>query len=147
MESAADRLKSLERSMDAISQRIISQRTDEILNNAKKANDPDVVIGEIQNVDMNLLRKAADTIKSRMGKVIFVLVSEREGKIAMVVGVRGKDDISAVKLLNEIGQDFGIKGGGRLEFAQAGGKSGADIKEILKKADEVIKKVTSVTGG
>ena len=142
IEGAADRLKTLERSMDAISQKIVSQRTKEILSNAKKAKNLNIVIGEIQNVDMSLLRKAADTIKSRLEKVIFVLVSEREGKIAMVVGVHGRDrdDISAVKLLNEIGQDFGIKGGGRPEFAQAGGKSGADIKKILKKSDEVIKK-------
>jgi len=139
IEDASDRLKGLERNMDSISQRIVSQRIDKILGSAKKIKDLDVVIGEIQDVDMGLLRKAADTIKSRLKKVIFVLVSEKEGKVAMVVGVRGKDDISAVKLLNEIGQDFGIKGGGRPEFAQAGGKSGADIKKILKKAEEIIK--------
>ncbi len=141
IDRAGDKLKDLEKGMNAIGQKIVGHRINKILGNAKKIKDIDVVIGEIQNVDMSLLRKAADTIKSRLEKVVFVLASEREGKIAMVVGVRGKDDTSAVKLLNEIGKDFGIKGGGRPEFAQAGGKSGIAIKEILKKAEETIEKV------
>jgi len=47
--------------------------------------------------------------------------------------------LDAVKILNDTGSDFGIRGGGRPEFSQAGGRSsGIDIKKILKKAEKVI---------
>ena len=70
-------------------------------------------------------------------------MSEKDGKIAMIVGV-GKslqaDKLDAVRILNDIGADFGIKGGGRRDFAQAGSRSGPDIQDILKKANKVIER-------
>jgi alanyl-tRNA synthetase len=47
--------------------------------------------------------------------------------------------IDAVKILDDIGADFGIKGGGRSDFAQAGSRSGPKMQDILKKAEEIIK--------
>ena len=70
--------------------------------------------------------------------------SEKDGKVALIVGV-GKslqsDKLDAVKILNDIGTDFGIRGGGRQDFAQAGGRSSNGLKaeDILKKAEAIIK--------
>ena len=80
-------------------------------------------------------------IKDKLVNGIFVLIAERDGKIALIVGIEKSlqaRKLDAVRILNDIGADFGIKGGGRQDFAQAGSRSGPKIQDILKKAEDVI---------
>ena len=131
------RLKKIEKELNTISDKFAQKSMDDLLGSAKKIKESDVIISEIKNADMTLLRKTADAIKGRIKKPVFILVSEKDGKLLMVVGVHSSLDAS--RILNDIGADFGIKGGGRPGFAQAGGKAGPGVKEILKKAEKVIK--------
>ncbi len=137
IEKLTKHLKKLEKDLSVISDRFASSNIDGILKDVKKIKGCDVIIAEISNVDMGMLRKTADTIKGRMKKAVFVLASEKDGKLSMVVGV--KTGMDAAKILNDIGSGFGIKGGGRPDFAQAGSRANIDIKKILKKAREVLK--------
>ena len=143
IDSQNSRLKKLEKELDAVSQKFVQLAVESLLGNVKKIKDKDVIVGEITNVDMNLLRKASDAIKGRLEKPLLVLVSSKEGKLSMIVSISKsiKEKIDAVKLLNDIGSDFGVRGGGRPEFAQAGGRSGPEVKEILKKAEVLIKNI------
>ena len=131
------RLKKFEKEISIISDKFVQKSIDGLLGSAKKIKESDVIISEIKNADMALLRKTADAIKGRFKKPVFILVSEKDGKVSMVVGVHSSLDAS--KILNDIGADFGIRGGGRPGFAQAGGKAGPGVKEILEKAEKVIK--------
>ena len=131
------RLKRFEKGLSAISDKFVHANIDGLLGSAKKIKESDVVISEIKNADMALLRKTADAIKGRLKKPVFILVSEKDGKLSMIVGVHSSLDAS--RILNDIGADFGIRGGGRPGFAQAGGKAGPGVKEILEKAEKVIK--------
>ncbi|MDP8229981.1 MAG: alanine--tRNA ligase [Candidatus Gorgyraea atricola] len=137
IEKLTKRLKKIEKDLNIVSDRFASSSIDGILKDIKKIKGRDVIVAEISNVDMAMLRKTADTIKGRIRESIFVLVSEKDGKLSMVVRVQAGMD--AVKVLNEIGSSFGIKGGGRPDFAQAGARANIDIKKILKKAQEVLK--------
>ncbi|MDP6686177.1 MAG: DHHA1 domain-containing protein, partial [Candidatus Omnitrophota bacterium] len=133
-----DKIRELEKGFNATSDRLVNSISDDLLNNVKDINGKETVISEVKNVDAALLRKVSDLIKRRFKKGIFMLLSEYEGKIFMVVGICGDKNISAVKMLNDIGKDFNIKGGGRPDFAQAGGRSGIESKKILEKAKEII---------
>ncbi len=141
IETLTDKLRNIDRKINSISQKVLKSNIDDLLKNIKKVKDIEVLIGEIKNVDMKLLRKASDTIKNRLKKGIYILISEKEGKISMIVGLSPsfKDTkVNAVKILNDIGSSFSIKGGGRSDFAQAGASSGASIKDILKKVEKRI---------
>ncbi|MBU1853471.1 MAG: alanine--tRNA ligase [Candidatus Omnitrophica bacterium] len=143
IEKLSDMLKKAERRLDSISNTLIASSMDNILDNAKKVKDCEVIIMELTNVDMGFLRKASDIIKSRMKKGIFVLLSSKDEKFSICLGMSEalkKEKLDAVKLLDEIGSSFGIKGGGRPDFAQAGGKAGIDIKGMLKRAQEIVVK-------
>ncbi|NQV03883.1 MAG: alanine--tRNA ligase, partial [Candidatus Omnitrophica bacterium] len=131
------KLKKFEKELSAISDKFAHANMDGLLGSTKKIKENDVIISEIKNADMALLRKTADAIKGRLKNPVFILVSEKDGKLSMIVGVHSSLDAS--KILNDIGADFGIRGGGRPGFAQAGGKAGPGVKEILKKAEKVIK--------
>jgi len=142
IEKLANKLKSMEKTLETFINKNAQSNTDNLLNSAKKIKGIDVIIEEIKNADASLLRKNADLVRDKFTGGIFILAAEKDGKIAIIVGA-GKSlqagKIDAVKILNDIGADFGIKGGGRQDFAQAGGRSGSKIRDILKRAEEIIK--------
>ncbi|MCX5693430.1 MAG: alanine--tRNA ligase [Candidatus Omnitrophica bacterium] len=141
IEKLTNKLKQAEKTLEVFINKNIQSNVDNLLGSASKIKDIDVIIDEIKNADSGLLRKNADLIKDKFSNGIFVLAAEKDGKVAMIVGV-GKllrsGKLDAVKILNDTGADFGIKGGGRSDFAQAGSRSGPRIQDILKKAEKVI---------
>lgn len=137
-----NKLKDTEKTLEGFINKNIQANVDILLSSVSRIKETDVIINEIKNVDSLLLRKNADLVKNKLINGIFVLAAEKDGKIAMIVGV-GKmplesRKIDAAKILNDIGSHFGIKGGGRPDFAQAGARSGPKVQDILKKAEEVI---------
>ena len=142
IERLGARLKQLEKALEVFINKNALENVDNLLKSARKIKGLDIVLAEVKEVDAGILRRNADIIKDRLENGLFVLISEKDGKLAMIVGLAGhiKDDkLDAVRILNEIGIGFGIKGGGRKDFAQAGSRSGPDIKDILRKAEETIK--------
>ncbi|MFC1666720.1 alanine--tRNA ligase [Candidatus Omnitrophota bacterium] len=140
IENMTQRLKGLEKELEDIGTKTVELSINSVVENKKEIKGNHIIIDEIKNADMDLLRKAADIIKSRLKEGVFVLVSEKGNKTSMIVSVSLKDaNLSAIKILNDTGSSFGIKGGGRPDFAQAGGRSNVDIGKILKKAEDVIK--------
>ena len=81
------------------------------------------------------LANLSDEIKSRLGTGVVFLISEIEGKLALVAGVtvdlvdRG---ISAGDLVRGAAGITGGRGGGRPDFAQGGGKDPTLINEALE---------------
>nr|MBU1328208.1 alanine--tRNA ligase [Candidatus Omnitrophota bacterium] len=142
IEKLADKLKQMEKTLEVFINKNVQDNVAGILRSIKSIKGVDVVINEIKNADSYFLRKNADSVKDRLVNGIFMLVSEKNGKVALIVGI-GKSlqagKLDAVGILNDIGADFGIKGGGRQDFAQAGSRSGPRIQDILKKAEEIIK--------
>ena len=89
------------------------------------------------------LRALVDQAKAAIGSGVVAIVSVSEGKAALVVGVSEdlKTKFSAVDLVRAGAKAVGGQGGGgRPEFAQAGGPEGA-------KADAAIVAIeTSIAG-
>jgi len=137
IEKLTVRLKKFEKELNSASDRFAQAGIGGLLSNVKKIKNESVIIAEVRNADMGILRKTSDMLKAKIKEPVFLLVSEKDGKLSMVTGAHVPLD--AVKILNDTGSDFGIRGGGRPEFSQAGGRSsGIDIKKILKKAEKVI---------
>ncbi|MDO8602546.1 MAG: alanine--tRNA ligase [Candidatus Omnitrophota bacterium] len=141
IEKLANRLKQMEKTLEVFINKNAQDNVNSLFGSMKKIKGIDVIIGSIKNADSSLLRKNADLLRDRLVNGIFMLAAEADGKIAIIVGA-GKSlqpgKIDAVKILNDIGADFGIKGGGRQDFAQAGSRSGPRLQDILKKAEGII---------
>ena len=92
---------------------------------------------------MDELRSAADAIKQRLGSAVVILGAEADGKALLVVSVT-KDlagRIPADQLIREIAPLIGGGGGGRPDFAQAGGKKSEFLDQALEKSFSVVDKL------
>ena len=94
------------------------------------------------------LRGLADSLKARVSSGVVVLASETDGKVVVVVSVT-KDltrRLHAGKIVKEIAPIVGGGGGGRADFAEAGGSQPQKIDELLARSQEVVSRMLSSAG-
>jgi alanyl-tRNA synthetase len=86
------------------------------------------------------LRSLADHLRAKLGSGVVVLGAREEGKVALVATVsedlRGR--VPAGKLIREIAGLVGGSGGGRDDFAQAGGKQPERLAEALEQVPRLV---------
>jgi alanyl-tRNA synthetase len=95
---------------------------------------------KLQDLDKDALRGVADTLKSQIKSGVVVLASAGDGKVQMVVAVTPDltSRIKAGQVVNELAPIVGGGGGGRPDFAEAGGKQPDKIDEMLAAAEQVV---------
>jgi alanyl-tRNA synthetase len=99
-----------------------------------------VIARRVSGLEKGALRGLSDSLRDRLGSGIIVIASEHDGKVALVVSVT-KDltsRIQAGRIVKEIAPIVGGGGGGRPDFAEAGGKDPSKIDELLSKAPGII---------
>ena len=99
------------------------------------------MISEVDGVDAKQLRDIADQLKEKIGSGIVVLASVGEANVNLVASVSKEltKRYHAGNIIKELAGIVGGGGGGRPEFAQAGGKEPAKIAAALKRAEELIR--------
>jgi alanyl-tRNA synthetase len=84
-------------------------------------------------------------MRDKLGTGVVVIASERDGRVSLVVSVT-KDltgRVQAGSLVKALAPIVGGGGGGRPDFAEAGGKDPSKIDELLAQAPAVLRKLTS----
>ncbi|MGB9835743.1 MAG: alanine--tRNA ligase [Candidatus Saccharicenans sp.] len=99
------------------------------------------VAQKFEGLDIEALRSYADSLKQKIGRGLVVLASAAEGKVLLVVAVAGdlSQKIQANRIIREIAGVVGGGGGGRPDFAQAGGSRVEMIDRALEKAFEIFR--------
>ncbi len=99
-----------------------------------------LIARRVTGLEKNALRGLGDSLRDRLKSGVVVLASEHDGKVALVVAVT-KDltgRVHAGNIVKEIAPVVGGGGGGRPDFAEAGGKDASRIDELLAKSREVV---------
>jgi alanyl-tRNA synthetase len=99
-----------------------------------------LITRHVSGLDKGGLRNVSDTLRDRLGSGVVVLASEQEGKVALVVSV-SKDltgRVQAGRLVKDLAPIVGGGGGGRPDFAEAGGRDASKIGELLRRAPELL---------
>jgi alanyl-tRNA synthetase len=95
-----------------------------------------LVTRKLQGVEPGAMRGIADQIRQKHGSVVVALGSAvGEGKAALLVAVT-PDLVSKIKageIIKQIAPIVGGSGGGRPDFAQAGGRDSSRLDEALEK--------------
>jgi alanyl-tRNA synthetase len=98
----------------------------------------------VADLDKDALRNLADSLKAKIKSGVVVIASENDGKVQIVVAVTADltPRLKAGQIVKEIAPIVGGGGGGRPDFAEAGGRQPEKIDEMLAAAEQVIRKLT-----
>ena len=91
----------------------------------RKVGGVDVVLREVPASNVGELRNLADVLRSRLGSGVVVLGALDEGKVKLVASVTRdlQDRVDASAVARAMGSAISGSGGGRKDFAQAGGRA------------------------
>lgn len=92
-----------------------------------------LVAREVPAAPAGELRQMADALRDKLGSGVVVLGAREEGKVSLIVAV-SKDltaKLSAGKLISRLATLVGGRGGGRPDFAQAGGREPENLPQLL----------------
>jgi alanyl-tRNA synthetase len=95
---------------------------------------------KVNGMDKDALRGLADSLKAKLKSGVVVIASENDGKVQIVVSVTPDltSRVKAGQIVKEIAPIVGGGGGGRPDFAEAGGKQPEKIDEMLTASEAVI---------
>jgi alanyl-tRNA synthetase len=129
-----DRAKKLEREIDSLKARLASGEGADLASRAVSVGAAHVVAARMDGLDAKALRAAVDGLKDKLGSAVIVLAGLGEdGKITLVAGVTADltARVKAGELVGSVAALIGGKGGGRPDFAQAGGTDVAALAGAL----------------
>jgi alanyl-tRNA synthetase len=99
----------------------------------------------VAELDRDSLRTLVDRFRDKIKSGVVVLASPSDGKVSIVVGVT--PDLTkkapAGQIVKQLAPIVGGGGGGRPDFAEAGGKDPSKIGELLAASKDVIEKMLS----
>jgi alanyl-tRNA synthetase len=104
-----------------------------------------LVAREVSGLDKDGLRALVDQHRGQIKSGVVVLASPSDGKVSIVVGVTPDltKKVPAGQVVKQLAPIVGGGGGGRPDFAEAGGKDASKIGEMLAASKGVIEKMMS----
>jgi alanyl-tRNA synthetase len=129
-----EKQKKLEREIASQKSKLASGGGQDLAAGAVKVNGANVLALRIDGADAQSLRAAVDQLKARLGSAVIVLATvSDDGKVTLVAGVT-QDLVAKVKageLAGLVAAQVGGRGGGRPDFAQAGGSDPSKLESAL----------------
>jgi alanyl-tRNA synthetase len=140
----ADRLlqrqKELEREILSLQGRLGHQEVLDLLSQIKEIKGIKVLSAKIDGKDSKQMRDFIDQLKSRIGSGIVLLGGQNQNKVSLIMGVTPDltKRYNAGELIKKISAHIGGTGGGRPDFAQAGGTNSEKLEEALKAFEDLV---------
>jgi alanyl-tRNA synthetase len=150
LREVSEKIAGLLREREQLEQQIAAAATqtgpsaDELIGNAEQlANDVRLIVQELPPVSPTMLRQLVDEIRSKAKPVaVFFATANGPDKVQLVAGVSAdliQKGVSAGQWVKEIAPIVGGGGGGKPDFAQAGGKQPENIRPALRAAVDFLK--------
>jgi alanyl-tRNA synthetase len=135
-----DSLKSAEKRISEMEQKSAISAVDDIAAGVIDVNGVNLIAARIDNSDADILSSMADALVEKLKSAIIVLGGVNEGKVVFVCKVTQdlvKKGYHAGNMIREAAKVTGGGGGGRPDFAQAGGKDAGKIGDALLKVKDL----------
>jgi alanyl-tRNA synthetase len=132
--------RELEKQLAELQSQVAGSQSDALLNNARQLNGINVLATRVEGVDAAGLREMADRLRDKLQPGVIVLGQVKGDRVSLLAAV-SKDiteQYQAGGLIKQLAPIVGGGGGGRPDFAQAGGKDPARLDEALQKVYELI---------
>jgi alanyl-tRNA synthetase len=135
-----DRSRRLEKEVQQLKSKLASGQGGDLTSQAKNVGGIKVLAVQIDGADAKSLRDAVDKLRDKLGSSVIVLATVQEGKVILVAGV-SPDLLSRMKageIVGAVAALVGGKGGGRADFAQAGGTQPENLGKALAGVESLI---------
>lgn len=136
-----DEIKRLTKDLKAERERKLAGAGGDLYANLKEMNGVKVLITTVEVQDPKELRPLADQVKDKLKSCVAVLAAVANNKAHLVAAVTTDltSKIKAGDIVREISPLLGGKGGGRPDFAQAGGPEASNLDQALIKAEQLLR--------
>jgi alanyl-tRNA synthetase len=134
-------LKESEKELKSLRHKIVNRDFQEEKEEIRDVDGIPVLTKRVEGLDMSELRDLADVLRQRLGSGVVVLGAESQGK-AMLVAAVTKDLMARVRaddIIRRIAPLVKGGGGGRADFAQAGGSQPQGLERSLQEVYAAVK--------
>jgi alanyl-tRNA synthetase len=133
-------IKRLGRELDQARMKSASSSVASVDEKIKDVKGVKVLAHRVDNLERPQMRTLIDQLRDKVGSGVVVLGSANDGKVALIAGVT-KDltsRIQAGKVIGQVAQKVGGKGGGRPDMAEAGGDKPEALDSALSDVYKVV---------
>jgi len=129
-----ERSRRLERDLADLKSRLATGQGGDLSATARDVNGVKLLTSRLDGADAPALRAATDQLKDKLGSAVIVLAAvDANDRITLVAGVTRDltGRVKAGELVNAVASQVGGRGGGRPDFAQAGGTDASKLAAAL----------------
>ncbi len=141
IERLQEKLRSLERELESKSSQMAASASGDLIESARITSTGIKVIAQkIDGLGAEALKQMVDSLRVKLGSGVVVLGGTQGDKAVLVAGVTSDltERVNAGSIVKEVSRLSGGKGGGRADFAQAGGVDPARLNLALEKIFELV---------
>jgi alanyl-tRNA synthetase len=127
--------------VQALERELAKKEAESLLGRAEVVKGINVLSVRVSSSNMQIMREMADFIRDRLKSVIIILGAIKEDGVVFVASVTSdlqEKGYSAKDIINDISRVTRGGGGGRVDFAQAGGKDKDKLDEALQLVKSLI---------
>jgi alanyl-tRNA synthetase len=132
--------KRLARENDQLKMKLALGGTGATEDDSLAVGDARLIARRVTGLEKAALRALSDSLRDRMKRGVVVLAAEHDGKVQLLVSVTKDltDRVKAGQLVKTLAPIVGGAGGGRPDFAEAGGRDASRIDDLLVTARELV---------
>ena len=138
----AEELKETHKELASLRSRVASSRMGDLIKNAPSIGDTKVITAMFTSVDAEMLKTMIDNMADKLSDYVIVLASVNDSKVTFACGC-GKETVKkgykAGLIVKKVAQITGGNGGGKPDFAMAGGKDKTKVDEALEAVYDIVK--------
>jgi alanyl-tRNA synthetase len=140
VERLLQRQRELERELSSFQDRLSHQEILNLLSSVREIKGVKVLSAKVDGKDPKRMRDFVDQLKVKIGSGIILLGGQSQNKVSLIMGVTSDLTyrFNASDLIKKIALYIGGTGGGRPDFAQAGGANSEKLEEALRAIDDLI---------
>jgi len=128
------RSRELEKEVERLNAKLASAAGNDLTEQAIEIGGVRVIAAQLRDIDPGSLRDTVDQLKNKLGSGVVVLGTKAGAGVRLVAGVTDDltDRLRAGDIVNWVASQVGGRGGGRADFAQAGGSDPQALPAALE---------------
>ncbi len=148
VEKLLEERRVLERELESLRADQRRAASGDLASQAQEIGGVQVLAAKVEGVGGDSLRALVDELRDKLRSAVVLLATPADGRVTLALGVTPdlKGRLAAGDLIREVAAIVGGKGGGRPDFAQAGGRDPGKIDEAFERLYALVREKIGAAG-